>query len=185
MGDPKFSRKKYDTPTHPWQADRIQEENSLIKKYGLKNKREIWKAESLLRKFRQQARLLYPKLRGGDKQAQKETNELINRLIRLGVLQENANLDDVLALNVESILSRRLQTVIYKKGLASTLNQARQLIIHGHTAVGERKVTVPSYLVRKSEESFITYCVTSPLASELHPTRPKEELRQEEKEAVV
>ena len=52
MGDPKFSRKKYETPSHPWQADRIKEENELIKKYGLKNKKEVWKVKSLLRNFR-------------------------------------------------------------------------------------------------------------------------------------
>jgi len=46
MGKPKFSRKKYETPSHPWQEDRIKAENELVKKYGLKNKKEVWKART-------------------------------------------------------------------------------------------------------------------------------------------
>ncbi|MDI6916810.1 MAG: 30S ribosomal protein S4 [Thermoplasmatales archaeon] len=173
MGDPKFSRKKYESPTHPWQADRIKEENGLIKKYGLKNKREVWKARSLLRNFRRQARLLFPKLRIGDKQAEKEVKQLIGKLTRLGVVQENAALDDVLALDIEAILSRRFQTLLYMKGLASTPKQARQLIVHGHAAVTGRRVVVPGHLVKKDEESSITYSQKSPLNNEAHPVRPK------------
>jgi len=173
MGDPKFSRKKYETPSHPWQADRIKEENELIKKYGLKNKKEVWKVKSLLRNFRRQARLLFPKLRIGDKQAEKEVKQLIGKLTRLGVVQENAVLDDILALNIETILSRRFQMLLYMKGLASTPKQARQLIVHGHAAIAGRKVVIPGYLVRKDEESSITYSQKSPLNNEAHPVRPK------------
>lgn len=184
MGEPKFSRKKYELPSHPWQADRIEEENELIKKYGLKNKREVWKAQSLLRNFRRQARVLFPKLRAGDRQAQKEATELINKLVKLGVLNEGSSLDDVLALTLDSILSRRLQTQVYKKGLASTLLQARQLIVHGHLGISSRKVTIPSYLVRKSEEPSISYLESSKLANELHPVRPKREELKPAKEVV-
>jgi small subunit ribosomal protein S4 len=175
MGDPKFSRKKYGSPTHPWQAGRIKEENELIKKYGLKNKREVWRTQSLLRNFRRQARLLFPKLRIGDKQAEKEAKQLIGKLTRFGILQENATLDDVLALDVETIFSRRFQTLLYIKGLASTPKQARQLIVHGHAAISRRKVTLPGYLVRKDEELSITYSQNSPLNNEAHPVRPKVE----------
>ena len=52
MGDPKKQRKKYTTPRHPWQRDRLDEERQLLKDYGLKNKKELWKFESLLRKFK-------------------------------------------------------------------------------------------------------------------------------------
>lgn len=173
MGNPRFSRKKYETPTHPWQAERIKEENELIKKYGLKNKREVWKAQSLLRNFRRQARELFPKLRMNDKQGGKETEQLIGKLIRLGILQENATLDDVLALNMEAVLSRRLQTMAYMKGLTSTLKQSRQFIVHGHIAVNGRKVTIPGCMVKKDEENLLTYYRTSPLNNEEHSVRPK------------
>jgi len=177
MGKPKFSRKKYDTPSHPWQADRIQAENELIQKYGLKNKREIWKAETALKRYRGQARELLAKIRVGDPQTKKESDQLLTRLTRLNILPPNPTLDDVLALNTESILSRRLQTVTYLKGLASTPTQARQLISHGHIAINGRKVTVPSYMVAKEEESNIGYLVSSPMNDATHPARPKADFK--------
>ncbi len=174
MGDPRFNRKKYETPKHPWEADRIKEEWELQKKYGLKNKREIWKAKSMLRNFRAQARYLQAKLRYGDPQAEKQEKQLFSRLIRLGILNEDgATLDAILSLTVEDVLRRRLQTVVYLKGLARTPKQARQFIVHGHIAINGRRVTVPGYLVRKDEEPTVEYYEHSPLADEMHPMRPQ------------
>ncbi len=177
MGKPKFSRKKYETPSHPWQEDRIKAENELIKKYGLKNKREIWKAETKLRNYRGQARELLAKVRTGDPQSKKESDQLLMSLSRMNILKPNATLDDVLALDTESILSRRLQTLTYLKGLARTPNQARQLIAHGHLAIGGRKVTVPGYIVTKEEESEISYIKQSPLNDTMHPARPRADFK--------
>jgi small subunit ribosomal protein S4 len=176
MGDPKFSRRKYDTPSHPWQGERIQAENELLKKYGLKNKREVWKSQSVLRHFRQRARDLQGKVRYKDPQAEREAKELIDRLIRIGLLNpEQATLDDVLAMNIENVLSRRLQTIAYLKGLSYTPGQARQFIVHGHISIGDRKVTIPGYIVPRDEEELIAYNPRSPIANDLHPARPKEE----------
>lgn len=188
MGDPKFSRRKYDKPTFPWEGDRIKMENELIKKYGLKNKKELWKAQTLLRNFRQRSRILQAKVRYEDKQAEKEKDELLKKLGSIGLLPlEGATLNDVLALDVEAILSRRLQTLAYVKGLAYTPKQARQLIVHGHAAIGDRKVTVPGYLVKRDEENMIRYSPDSPLAHDLHPARPDMEkitpLDEEKKES--
>jgi len=173
MGDPKFSRKKYDTPSHPWQAGRIKEENELLKKYGLKNKKEAWKAQSYLRSLRRQARELQARLRTKDPQAEKEFKSLMKRTVTLGVLPDTATLDDVLILTIESVLGRRLQTMVYQKGLAGTLGQARQLIVHGHIAIDGRKVRIPGYLVRQKEMELISYKDSSPYSNELHPMRPK------------
>jgi small subunit ribosomal protein S4 len=175
MGDPKFARRKYDTPSHPWQGERIKEENELLKKYGLKNKKELWKAQSLLRNYRGQGRDLLARLRFGDAQAEKERKGLLTKLANLGVLPDDASLDDVLSLDVERILNRRLQTLVYIKGLSYTPKQARQLIVHGHALVNERKVTVPGYLVKRNEEPSISYNPYSPIAHELHPARPTSE----------
>jgi len=173
LGDPKFSRRKYDKPTHPWEGDRIQAENELIKKYGLKNKKELWKAQSLLRRYRQRSRELQAKVRYQDKQAEKEMDELLGKLGSLGLLPlEGATLNDVLALDIEAILSRRFQTLAYVKGLAFSPKQSRQLIVHGHAAIGERKVTIPGYFVKRDEENLIRYSQDSPLANDLHPARP-------------
>jgi len=174
MGKPKFSRKKYETPNHPWEEKRIKEENELIKKYGLKNKREIWKAETRLRKYRGQAREQLAKITT-DPQSKKESDQLLMHLNRMSILSANSTLDDVLALETESILSRRLQTLTYLKGLANTPDQARQLISHGHIAIDNRRVTIPSYLVDKEEEKNIGYTSDSALNDMMHPARPKAE----------
>ncbi len=172
MGKPKFSRKKYDTPSHPWQEQRIHSENELVRKYGLKNKREIWKAETALRKYRGQARELLAKVGTDDSQEKKEVNQLLTHLTRYNILPLNSTLDDVLALETEAILARRLQTLTYLKGLANTPKQARQLIVQGHIAIGENRITIPSYRISKKEENDIGYASDSPLNDLSHPARP-------------
>ena len=172
MGDPKFSRRKYSPPSHPWEAERIKEELSLVRKYGLKNKSEIWKQKSKLANYRHQARRLQALLRFEDVQAKRETEALLNSLYRQGIISQNATLNDVLSLSVENLLSRRLQTVVYMKGLAHTTKQARQMIVHGHVALNGRRITVPSYIVRRGEEEFMEYSSTSPMADNMHPARP-------------
>jgi len=177
MGKPKFSRKKYETPSHPWQADRINAENELIKKYGLKNKKEVWKAQTILRKYRGQARELLAKIDSDNPQIKKESSQLLTHLTRLNILPLNSTLDDVLALEIESVLSRRLQTISYLRGLANTPKQARQLIAHGHIQIDDRKVDVPGYLVTKNEENKISYITGSPLNDTMHPARPSSDFK--------
>ena len=172
MGDPKFSRRSYDTPSHPWQGERIKAEVVLVKSYGLKNKNEVWKAQSVLRNYRKQARELQALLRGGDAQAKKEADALLNKCGRIGVLPlEGATLNDILALTEKNILGRRLQTIVYEKGLASTITQARQMIVHGHIFMNGHKVTVPGYIVTRNEESTIEFNPASPYTDEMHPMR--------------
>ena len=176
MGDPKFARRKFDTPSHPWEGERIEAENELLKKYGLKNKREVWKGRSTLRHFRQRARVLQGQIRYKDAQAEREVKELIDSLLRLGLLKpEQATLDDVLAMSLDDILSRRLQTITYIKGYTRTPNQARQFITHGHISIGDRKVTIPGYLVPKEDEEKVIYNPRSPIANDLHPARPRDD----------
>lgn len=62
-----------------------------------------------------------------------EGNALIRRLVRVGVLDESRmKLDYVLALKVEDFLERRLQTCVYKLGLAKSIHHARVLIRQRH-----------------------------------------------------
>jgi small subunit ribosomal protein S4 len=172
MGDPKFLRRTYDTPKHPWEATRMEEERKLLDKYGLKNKRELWKAQSILRRIRGQARELQARLRTGESQAQRETEQLLARLARLGVLGVGTpSLDDVLALTTEDILRRRFETVVYGHQLAPTAESARKWIVHGHFSIGDHRVTRPGYLVRTDEEAQIIYTPQSPLSSDDHPMR--------------
>jgi small subunit ribosomal protein S4 len=152
MGDPRKLRRKYSRPEHLWRSERITEESELCKKYGLKNKREIWKVKFLLRKFRHQARKLLAMK--GEEEAEKEKRELLTKLRNLGI--EVKNLEDVLGLDVEHLLDRRLQTIVHKKGLANTIEQARQYITHSHVLVKGKVVTIPSYFVLKDEENEVT-----------------------------
>jgi small subunit ribosomal protein S4 len=172
MGDPKFLRRTYDTPKHPWEATRMEEERKLLEKYGLKNKRELWKAQSILRRIRGQARELQARLRIGDVQAERETQQLLARLARLGVLSVGTpSLDDVLALTTEDILRRRFETIVFAHGMAPTAESGRKWIVHGHLTIGDHRVTRPGYLVRLDEEGQIAYATTSPFSDEDHPVR--------------
>ena len=173
MGRPKFPRKKYDSPFHPWKEDRIKSERELKRKYGLKNNREVWKAKTFLKKYRGQARELSAKIGGKDPQVKKESDQLLLHLTKMSILPAGSSLDGVLALETESMLSRRLQTLVYHRGLANTVDHARQLISHGHIAIGGRKITIPGYMVTKDEESKIGYTAASPLNIMSHPARPK------------
>ena len=177
MGKPKFSRKKYETPSHPWQQERINSENELIKKYGLSNKKEIWKAQTSLRRYRGQARELLAKIDSEDPQIKKESDQLLNHLIRYNILPLSSTLDDVLALDIEGVLSRRLQTITYLRGFANTPKQARQIIAHGHIEIDGRKIDDPSYMVTKNEEEKISYIKASPLNDPMHPARPSSEFK--------
>ena len=171
MGDPRFPHKHYDTPSHPWQKERIEKENALVHQYGLRNKREIWRANTRVREMRHQARSLTAN--AASVQAQKECELLLARLNRLGMLEQGADLDDVLRMSVEKLLDRRLQTLVYLQGLAGTPSQARQLITHGHIAVDGTVSRVPGMLVTRLQETLIAYGNGSPLTNDLHPVRPK------------
>jgi small subunit ribosomal protein S4 len=172
MGYPGKNVKQYETPNHPFQGGRIQDEHSLVDEYGLKNKEELWGAQSELRRYRREARNL---LGEPEEAVADETEQLLGRLRRIGVLGEESTLDDVLTLDVTDLLERRLQTVVYRKGLANTIEQARQFVNHGHVAVGRRRVRVPSYTVDRDEESAVDFYGNSPLSEELHPERAGEE----------
>ncbi|MEM3031317.1 MAG: 30S ribosomal protein S4 [Nitrososphaerota archaeon] len=152
MGDPKRQRKKYETPSHPWRQENLAMELRLLGEFGLRNKREISIANSKLRKYRSLARGLFTAV--GERRAMAE-NQLLGKLYRLGLLPEGSTLDDVLRLSVSDFLERRLQTVVYKLGLARTPYQARQLITHGKVYIGDRRVRAPSYHVLRGEEEMI------------------------------
>jgi small subunit ribosomal protein S4 len=168
MGDPKKQRKKYETPRFRWRKDILQEELKLLGQYGLRNKHELWRHKTMLSKTRGIARSLIGKT---PEERTKMENELLARLKKLGVLDETAVLDNVLDLSIEDLLERRLQTIVFRKGLTRTIFQSRQLITHGHVNIGNRRVTVPGYIVSKEEESQVVYSPQSTLVKETHPLR--------------
>lgn len=148
------------------------EERRVVDKYGLKNKREFWKAQSILRNYRRQARELQARLRAGEAQAGQETKWLLESLTRMGLLAPGSpTVDDVLALSVEGFLERRLDWLVFQRGLAPTAKSARKLVVHGHISLSEHRVNRPGYLVRRDEEASLSYSTTSPLTNEEHPLR--------------
>jgi small subunit ribosomal protein S4 len=163
--------KAYETPNHPYQGERIAEEAGLLGRYGLKNKQELWRAQSELRSYRREARKLLGRAQGDPEAAEQQGQEFLQSLKRTGILSDQDGLDDILSLDVTDVLERRLQTVAYREGLASTPEQARQFIVHGHVLVDGSRVTVPSYTVDVDEESTIGFDETSPLSDDLHPAR--------------
>jgi len=147
----KRQKRKFERPKRPWDKARIEEERKLMQNYGLRRKKEIWRVESLLRNYRRLARGLAAKR---DKEKEKI---LLDKLFRTGLVNKDANLDDVLALTVENVLDRRLQTLVFKKGLAQTIRQARQHVVHGHVAFDGRRVRWPSMLIPLGGEKKISF----------------------------
>ncbi len=169
MGDPKRQRKAYNTPVHPWQKERIESERGLLREYGLKNHKEIWKIKSFVKKAADQAKLIGARTDTEDIQRKR----LISRLQKYGLLSADAQVNDVLNIQPKDVLERRLQTMVVRKGLSRTMRQSRQLIVHGHISVNGRKQTSPSYLVKVSEENSIDFVGSSPFKDEDHPERVK------------
>lgn len=142
----KRKNKSYVKPLKSFEAGRIKEENELKKKYALKNKREIWKTQAQVDYFRGRAKALAAR-------PIDEQKSLFNKLNGLG-LKVDA-IADILDLKVEDLLKRRLPTIVAQKKLASTVRQARQMVVHKKIKVGGKVVSAPSYLVPVSQENRI------------------------------
>lgn len=146
MGDIKRKRKLFSRPKKLFDRDRMDEENVLVKRYGLKNKREIWKAKTAVSKLRRRAKALI-----GEDMAEQQI--FFDKLNKVGM--NVTGISDVLALTEENIFERRLQTFLFKKKLANTIRQARQLIIHKNVLVDGAVVNIPSFVVTKEMENKI------------------------------
>jgi small subunit ribosomal protein S4 len=152
MGDPKMSRRVWQKPKRPLNYDLIMDELKTLGTFGLKTKRELWKTQTELSRVRLQARSLLAL-----RQDERERKEpiLMQSLSKIGLVNEDSTLDDVLNLQVTDLLSRRLQTIAQRKLYFKTPYQARQAIVHGHIMIGDSVVTIPSYIVKTEEEAKI------------------------------
>jgi len=187
MGDTKRARKKYQSPTHPWQRSRLEEEKPLMQEYALKNKTELWKMHSKARQIALQAKKLLAVK--GDKQAEKEKELLIKKLVRFNLIRPDQSIDAALSLSYKDMLDRRLQTIVFRKNLSRSMSQARQFITHGHIKVSDKVITSPSYILSSDDEAKIQFSGISPLFAEDHPERSSKpnaaasETKSEEKKA--
>lgn len=177
----RYSKKSYDKPLRPWDKNTIEHHKKIKKDFGLRRKKEILRAESILRNYRQLAR---------DLAAKKDKNKeeiLLTKIRKLGLVEENASLDDVLALTLNDILNRRLQSIIVRKGIAKTPLQARQFIVHGHIALDGKRTRWPSTLISVNDESKISFYHRSnvKLTTLKKMEKPAQEKPEAKKEAEV
>ena len=168
MGDPRKQKKKYVAPKKPFDSDRFEQELQMIGVYGLRNKKELWKHRTELSNYRRLARNL---LALPVSEREQQERELVNKLKRLGILTTEPTLDHVLDLTMENILERRLQTIVFRKGLAASMHHARQLVTHGHIALDAARVNTPQRLITVGEEDRIQYTTKSALNDASHPAR--------------
>jgi len=164
--------KAFSRPKKPWQASRIKEENILVKEYGLRTKTEIWRANQILTNWRELAKRITGL--SGEKKEQ-EAKILLTKLQKYGIVGAEADIDDVLALQLRNILEKRLQTVVYKKNMTLTVKQARQFIVHNKVTVNKEKLSSPSYLVKTTDEIAFVPGFTPKLVEEKKPEIKPEE----------
>lgn len=153
MGAPKRNRKKYNKPKNRYNLIRIESDRALIKEYGLKNMRELWKVQTELSRLRRNVRMLL----AGTPGFEGVQEGIISRLSNLGIVSSDVELDRILGLKADDLLNRRLQSRVFKMGLARTMKQARQLITHGFISIEGVKIDKPGYVVRLTEEDRIGY----------------------------
>merc|ERR1712012_983542 len=159
---PKVHSKTYTTWGRPFEKARLDQELKLVGEYGLRNKREVWRVKYSLAKIRTAARELLT-LDEKDPRRLFEGNALLRRLVRTGVLAEDKmKLDYVLALKTEDFLERRLQTQVFKLGLAKSIHHARVLIRQRHIRVRKQVVNIPSFIVRLDSQKHIDFSLKSP-----------------------
>ena len=171
MGDPKYPRKVWRKPKRPLNYELKMDELQTLGTFGLRTKRELWKAHTELSRVRQQARSLLAltqKVR-----AEKEPI-LLKSLARIGLIANDATLDDVLNLKPTDLLARRLQTIVSNKLGFKTPYQARQAVIHGHIMIGDRKIDIPSYTVTVEEENSVHFTPESKIPEMLEKSKKEE-----------
>lgn len=160
-----------------WNTSRIEADKKLIDMFGLKNEKELWRVQTELSRIRSNVRLLLSQ--SDSENSRNVSNNIINRLVRYNIASEGTNLEKLLDLDETAFLERRLQSIVFRKGLANSMKQSRQLIVHGFISVNGRKVNKPSYLVPASEDSKIGYYKPVNLnINKAEESEPKEEAKE-------
>ncbi|MAH42930.1 30S ribosomal protein S4 [archaeon] len=175
MGQPKQQTKTYARPLRPYSKDRLLEERTLMDRYGLRRKKELWRAQEFIRNSRSRAMQLLAS------ESPLLKKEMMGKLYKFGIVDSDAEIDDILGLTVDKLLNRRLQSIVHSKGLATTIKHARQVIVHRLIEVDGRKIQQPSFLVSREIEDKIKLVQKKKKVKEA----PKEEVKEEPKKEEV
>lgn len=167
MGAPRLNRRKHERPGNMWDSQRIASDNALMNEYGLRSMKEIWKVQTEVSKLRKNVRSLLSAKQSGVE------SDIISRLIKTGVVQSGSGIDALLDLNERKLLDRRLESIVFRKGLAKSMLQARQLITHGFISVNGKRVRVPGYIVKVDEEMGISYYKPISIEAPAHAAAPQ------------
>jgi small subunit ribosomal protein S4 len=154
LGAPRRNRKKFSKPKTRWDLERINADNAILTEYGLKNMKELWKVQTEVSRVRRNVRSLLSEASPENSAIQQR---LLGRLTRYKVVQQGATLDNILDINENAFLNRRLQTIVFKRGMARSIKQARQLITHGFISIDGKRVNRPGYMVSEMEESSVSF----------------------------
>ena len=150
------------TPKRAYEKERLDAELKMVGEYGLRCKREIWRVQLALAKLRKAARVLLT-LDIKDPKRIFQGEALLRRMRVYGLLsEEELELDFILQLTTAKLLERRLQTKVFKQGLAKSIHHARVLIKQRHIRVGKQLVNVPSFNVKVDSEKHIDFSINSP-----------------------
>ncbi len=174
MGQPKQQTKTYARPLRPYSKDRLIEERKLMDRYGLRRKKELWRAQEFIRNSRSRAMQLLASENPVMKQ------EMMNKLYKFGIVDNDAEIDDILGLTVDKLLSRRLQSMVHSKGLVNTIKHARQVIVHRLVEVDGRKIQQPSFIVSREVEDKISLVKKKKKPKEVPKDAPAEKQEKEE-----
>lgn len=153
MGAPRKNRRQYDAPKEMMDRQRLSEDNAMLEQYGLKNMKELWKAQTEVSRIRGNAR----RYLAGGANSEEESKKLISRLSKLGIVKPETTIDDILDLKENVFLDRRLESIVMRRGLARSMKQARQLITHGFISVNGKKVDRPGFIVSPQSEPSVSY----------------------------
>ena len=182
MGEPRRLNRQYDIPRKMWDKQKILSDQKLSKEFGLKTKKEIWKAETRVRNYRKLARTL---LAGNVDNYQVRHDEILGKLINMGIFTKDHKLEDVLKLQSIDLLERRLQTQVLRKGLSLTADQARQLITHKHIAVNGKVRNAPSSIITINDTISYSNSKIKAVIERQSETKGKSTLKPKDDKEVV
>mmetsp|Transcript_6280 Transcript_6280/g.10361 ORF Transcript_6280/g.10361 Transcript_6280/m.10361 type:complete len:185 (-) Transcript_6280:149-703(-) len=142
-----------------WQQDDNLQEWQTVQRYRI-TREEYWRYKRLASSCYKMVEEI-KKLEQNDEYRVKTTQELLNKLYDMALIQEKKNLNSMQKLSVSAFCRRRLPVVMVRLNMADNLKEAISLVQAGHVRVGTECVSDPAFLVSRSIEDFVSWCDNS------------------------